>query len=99
MKVWYSHRELNLLVKMFHKAVVANDPDGAAAVYGCLFDFLQVANQRQKEPRTGYAWKRTVVYLHKELDEIQRSAVNYPITIQQALVAKVILYQESRKAS
>ena len=98
MKLWYQKRELHHLLRMFHKAVACDDALHAAALYGCLFDFLQIARTRLEDRRQGYRWKRIVQFLDKELDEIQKAAQDYPVTIQQALVAKIILRQEARKA-
>ena len=98
MKPWYTIRDINQLIRMFRKAVTGNDPHGAAAIYGCLFDMLQSAKLHTEERRS-YRWTRVVNCLNSELDIIQKQAVDYPAPIQQALITKVILYQESRRAS
>lgn len=99
MKVWYQQRELKHLLNMFHRSVSHGDASGAGAVYGCLFDLLQIARKHADDRRQGYRWKRMVTYLEKELEAIQVAAADYPITIQQALVAKIILNNEIRKAN
>ena len=68
-------------------------------IYGCLFDLLQTARRHTEHRRDGYAWKRMVAYLEKELDDIQKEAKDYPITIQAALIAKITLYNQMRKAN
>ena len=98
MKVWHSQRELNHLVNMFNNAVAFSDELGAAAMYGCLFDLLSIARKRQENRQDGYRWKRMVVFLEKHLTKIQEQAKDYPVTIQQALVSKIILHREMRKA-
>lgn len=99
MKSWYEKRHLHTLIGRFERAVVANDAKGAGAIYGCLFDLLQTARLHSQSQWSGYRWKRMVAYLETELDAIQVAAKDYPMPIQQAIVAKVILYQESKKAS
>ena len=97
MECWYRERHLKHILSMFHLAIQRNDPLNAGALYGCLFDMLQTASIYVEGNRRNYKWKRIMTFLHKELDDIQKAWHDYPITIQNALVAKVILYKESRK--
>ena len=99
MKVWYRQRELFQLLNMFRRAVDHGDAAGAGSMYGCLFDLLQTARSHVDDRKDGYAWKRMVTYLEKELDDIQIAAADYPITVQQALVAKIILNKNMRKSN
>ena len=97
MKPWYNLRDLSAFVKLFYRAVAANDPLGAGAIYGCLFDFLQTAKIYAQERSVKYKWKRIISYLHKELEDIQEKAMDFPMPIQQAIVAKVTFYQHAKK--
>lgn len=99
MNVWFELRELRNLVKMYRKAVVSDDALGAGALYGCLFDMLQIARKRVNDRKHGNRWKRILTYLDNTLDEIQTEAKDYPIDMQQALIAKVILRSQMKKAS
>ena len=96
--VWYQKRELHQLVRMFNNSVNAGDELGAASIYGCLFDLLCTAQKRAEDKRHGYRWKRMVNYLETELTNINEQAQDYPTTIQQALVSKIILHRNMKKA-
>ena len=82
---------------MFNASVLAGDELGAGSIYGCLFDLLSIARNRSNDRKHGYRWKRTVTMIENELTSIQEQAVNYPITMQQALVSKIILSREMKK--
>ena len=99
MKVWYSQRDLNHLVKMFHVAVVSGDELGATSLYGCLFDMLSTARKYADNRRYGYRWKRMVTFLENELSQINEQAIDYPVSLQVALGSKIVLYTQTRKAS
>ena len=96
MKPWYRIRHLSPFVKMFYESVGANDPLAAGAIYGLLFDFLQSARIYAQDNRVKPRWKPVIAYLESELDDIQKKAMDYPMPVQQALVAKVTFYQNAK---
>ena len=84
---------------MFRRAVVHDDAAGAGAIYGCLFDLLQTARSHTEHRRDGYAWKRMVTYLEKELDDIQEAARTIRLPFKQRSSRRFTLYNQMRKSN
>lgn len=94
MEPWYRERELNQMIEFFNRAIIAGDSLNAGAMFGFLYDALETARIYAQNRENSYLWKRIVRYLSDEIDKIEEASKDYPIPIQQALIAKVILYRQ-----
>lgn len=93
MESWYREREIGQMIDFFHRAIIAGDALNAGAMFGFLYDALETAKIYENNRENSYFWKNIVQYLSNEIEKIEEAAKDYPMPIQQALIAKILLYR------
>lgn len=83
------------MVDFFNRAIEAGDALSAGSTFGFLYDLMETAKTYAAGRQDKYSWQRIHEYLNEEIDKILEEAKEYPMPIQQALMAKIILYGRS----